>query len=166
MDWSLLITIALWVLAAALVVIGLAGLALPALPGAPVLFGGLLVAAWAEDFQYLGWGGIIALGVLALLTYPVDFVAGALGAKKFGASSRAIAGAAVGGLVGLFFGPLGILVGPFIGAAIGEISQQRKLHEAGMSGIGATIGLIVGTVAKLAIAVSMIGLFFVLRFNG
>ena len=99
MDWTLL----LWLLAAVLVVAGLVGLVLPVLPGPPLIFGGLFVAAWAEDFAYVGAGMLTLLAGVALLTYGVDFVATALGAKRFGASKRAVVGAAVGALVGLIF---------------------------------------------------------------
>ena len=165
MDFGTIGTVALWILAVALVGVGLAGLALPALPGAPLLFAGLLVAAWAEDFQYLGTGGIVTLAILSLLTYPIDIIAGALGAKRFGASKRAIGGAAPGAFIGGFFGIPGSLLGPFAGALLGELSQQWHLGKAGMSGVGATLGFLVGAVAKLTVAFAMIGLFLVLRFN-
>ncbi len=158
------ISLLLWVLALALVVVGLAGLVLPAMPGAPLLFAGLLLAAWADNFAYVGWGTLVILGVLALLTYVVDFAATAFGAKRFGASKRAIIGAAIGGLVGLFFGLPGVLLGPFAGAVIGELSAQRGLHDAARAGIGATIGLALGAAAKLALAFSMLGIFAVARF--
>jgi len=105
----------LWILAVLLAAAGLAGLVLPALPGAPLLFLGLVCAAWAEDFAKVGWGWLALIGGLAALTYPVDLAAGALGAKRFGASGRAVLGAALGGLVGLFLGLPGILLGPFVG---------------------------------------------------
>jgi uncharacterized protein YqgC (DUF456 family) len=152
-------TVLLWLLATVMVLAGLLGLLLPALPGPPLLFAGLLVAAWAEDFAYVGVGTLTLLAVLALLTYAVDFVATALGAKRFGASRRAVVGAALGALVGLFFGLPGVLVGPFIGAVIGELTAQRGLGEAGRAGVGATIGLILGAVGKLVIALSMLGVF-------
>ena len=157
-------TIGALLLAAVLVIVGLAGIVLPALPGAPLLFGGLLLAAWAEDFQHVGtW--LVALGVMAGLTYGVDFVAGAVGAKRFGASKRAIVGAGLGGLVGIFFGIPGILLGPFVGAILGELSAQRSLGQAGRAGIGAALGLAIGAAAKLALSLSMIGIFLVLRFT-
>jgi uncharacterized protein YqgC (DUF456 family) len=156
-------TILLWLLAAVLVLAGLAGLLLPALPGPPLLFAGLLVAAWAEDFAYVGAGTLTVLAVLALLTYPIDFAAAALGAKRFGASRRAVVGAALGALVGIFFGLPGILLGPFIGAVIGELTAQRGLGEAGRAGLGATIGLVLGAAGKLALAFSMLGLFAMAR---
>jgi uncharacterized protein YqgC (DUF456 family) len=156
-------TILLWLLATVMVLVGLLGLLLPALPGPPLLFGGLLIAAWAEDFAYVGAGTLTLLAVLALLTYGVDFVATALGAKQFGASRRAVLGAVLGAVVGLFFGLPGILLGPFIGAVIGELTAQRGLGDAGRAGVGATVGLILGAVGKLVIALSMLGVFAVAR---
>ena len=132
-----MIDVLLWILAAVLVLAGLLGLILPALPGAPLLFAGLLVAAWVEDFSYVGGGTLAILGVLALLTYAVDFVASAFGAKRFGASNRAIVGAAVGALVGIFFGLPGILLGPFVGAVVGELTGRRGARDAARAGVGA-----------------------------
>lgn len=156
--------VALWALAAVLVLVGLAGLVLPAVPGAPLLFAGLVAAAWAEDFMYVGGGTLVALGVMAVLTYAVDFAATAFGAKRFGASRRGIIGAAIGALLGLFLGVLGVLIGPFVGAVIGELSTRRDLFSAGRAGIGATIGLAIGAAAKLALGIAMIGVFVVVRF--
>ena len=156
-------TILLWCGAAALVVGGLAGLVLPALPGAPLLFGGILLAAWIEDFRYIGTGTLIAVGVLAALTFVADFVAGALGAKRYGASSRAVLGATIGAVVGIFFGLVGVLLGPFVGAVIGELSVRRDLEAASRAGVGATIGLAIGTAAKLALGFAMIGVAIVVR---
>jgi len=156
--------ILLWPLAAALVLVGLAGLVLPALPGAPLLFAGLLCAAWAERLRYVGWRTLAVLAVLALSTYGIDLLTTAVGAKRFGASKRAIAGALIGGLVGLFFGIPGVVLGPFVGAAIGELTVRRDLPRAARAGAGAVVGLVVGAVAKLAIGVSMVGLFVAARF--
>jgi hypothetical protein len=158
------IDVLLWLLTAILVLAGLLGLILPALPGAPLLFAGLLVAAWIEDFSYVGGGMLAVLGALALLTYAVDFAASALGAKRFGASNRAVVGAAIGALVGIFFGLPGILLGPFVGAVLGELSDRRGPRDAARAGVGATLGLALGAVAKLALACSMLGLFAHARF--
>lgn len=154
----------LFVLATLLVLLGLGGLLLPALPGAPIIFSGLLLAAWAEDFAYVGAGWLTLLGVLTALTYAVDFAAGAFGARKFGASKQAVIGAAIGALVGLFFGIPGIFLGPFIGAVIGELSQRPDLRAAGWAGLGATVGLALGIAAKLSLAITMVGLFLIVRF--
>lgn len=160
----MLITVLLWTLALVLVIAGIAGLVFPALPGAPVLFAGLLVAAWAEDYAYVGLKTLIVLGLMALLSYAVDVMAGVFGAKRFGASPRALWGAALGGLVGIFFGLPGVLLGPFVGAVIGELSMLRSLVQAGRAGVGATVGLMLGVAMKLALAVSMLGVFVVVRF--
>lgn len=155
-----------WLLAGVLIVLGLAGLFLPAIPGAIFLFAGLAVAAWADDFVYTGWKTLTALGVLALLTYPADFLASAFGAKRYGASPRAVTGAIIGAMVGIFFGLVGVLLGPFLGAVIGEFSAQRHLGKAGRAGFGATVGIVLGTAAKLAIALTMLGVFAIARFTG
>jgi uncharacterized protein YqgC (DUF456 family) len=151
-------------LAAIIVIVGLIGLVLPAIPGSPLVFVGLLVAAWAEDFTYVGPWTIAMLALLGLLTYGVDLWATMFGAKKFGASRRAIIGAVIGGVVGLFLGFPGVLFGPFIGAVIGELLAQRNLRQAARAGFGATIGLVLGAAIKIALAFSMIGVFLVARF--
>ena len=151
-------------LSGVLVMAGVIGLILPAFPGAIFLFLGFLLAAWAEDFVHIGLGTLSVLGLMALMIYAVDFIAGALGAKRFGASTRAIVGASIGAVVGLFFGIPGVLLGPFIGAVLGELSVQRNLLAAGKAGVGTTIGLALGVAAKLAIALSLVGLFAVVRF--
>jgi uncharacterized protein YqgC (DUF456 family) len=156
-------TLFLWAIAVLLMLVGVCGLIFPAMPGAPLLFLGMVVAAWAEDFAYVGTGGLVALGFLALLIYSADILAGMFGAKKFGASNRALLGAAIGAFVGIFFGLFGILAGPFFGALIGELSNRRDLYASGMSGLGATLGLLLGAIAKLTLAFMMLGLFAWLR---
>jgi uncharacterized protein YqgC (DUF456 family) len=157
-------TLLLLILAALLVLAGLAGLVLPALPGPPLLFGGFLLAAWAEGFQYVRPLTLALLALLALLTYAVDFWATMFGAKKFGASRRAVIGALFGTVVGIFLGFPGILLGPSIGAVVGELSWRGRLGEATRAGIGATIGLVLGAALKLGLALSMIGIFIMARF--
>ena len=120
-----------WLLAILLVATGLAGVVLPAIPGAPLIFAGLFVAAWVENFVYVGKWTLTILGLLALLTYGVDFWATMFGAKRFGASKRAIVGALAGTIVGLFLGLPGVLFGPFIGAVIGELSARRQPRRCG-----------------------------------
>jgi uncharacterized protein len=157
-------TLLLFIFAALLVVAGVAGLVLPALPGAPLVFAGLLLAAWAENFEYVGLWTLVALALLAALTYAVDFWATMFGARKFGASKRAMIGALLGAVVGIFLGFPGVLFGPFIGAVIGELSARRGLQDATRAGIGATIGLVLGAALKIALAFAMIGIYVVARF--
>ena len=151
-------------LAVILTLLGLAGLLLPVLPGIPLVFVGLLTAAWAEDFAFVGWRTLTVLGFLTLLGILADFVAGAFGARHFGATKRAALGAAAGAVVGLFFGIPGVLLGPFLGAIAGELTARGDLHAAGRAGIGATLGLVLGVAAKMSIAFTMIGLFLAVRF--
>lgn len=159
MDSKLL----LWLIGSVLVVAGLAGVVLPAIPGAPLIFAGLVLAAWAEDFTYVGLWTLAAVGLLALISYAVDFWATMFGAKRFGASKRAVIGALVGVLIGIFLGFVGVLFGPFIGAVIGELSVRGNLQQATRAGIGATIGVVLGAALKLALAFAMIGIFVVAR---
>lgn len=152
-----------WIAVVVLVLAGLVGLVFPAMPGAPLLFAGLWLAAWAEDFVYVGFGSLVALGVMAVLTYVVELVATALGSKGFGAAPQALWGAVAGGFIGLFFGLPGILLGPFAGAVVGELYARGGLRQAGRSGIGASIGLALGLAGKIALGFAMIGLFVVRR---
>lgn len=153
----------LWIAGAILTVTGLAGMLLPFVPGAPFLFLGLLFGAWAEGFRYVGIGTLLILAGMAALTYLVEFVASILGVKKYGGSRRAIMGAALGGLVGIFLGVPGILLGPFVGAVLGELSLQRSLDQAARAGFGTVVGMAVGVAGKLAIGIAMLGLFLLVR---
>jgi uncharacterized protein len=157
-------TLVFWLVALLLVGTGLIGLFLPVLPGAPLIFAGLVIAAWAEDFHYAGLWTVVILAILTLLTLAVDFWATIFGAKKFGASKRAVIGALIGLVIGIFLGFPGIIFGPFIGAVVGELSAQKDLKQATRAGIGATIGLVLGAAIKLALALTMIGVFLTLRF--
>jgi len=153
----------LWIFAIILVCGGLVGLVFPVLPGVPILYAGLFVAAWAEDFAYVGSKTLIILGIMTALSYVLDFLAGAFGAKRFGASRRAVVGATLGAIVGIFFGIPGILLGPFVGAVLGELSNHPDLKSAGLAGVGATLGLALGVAAKLALALAMLGIFVIVR---
>ena len=149
----------LYVLAAILVLVGLAGVILPALPGIPLVFAGMLLAAWAGGFEQIGAGTLVALGVLTLLSVAVDFWATAMGAKRVGASRMAIIGAVVGTLLGLFLGPLGLFLGPFLGALAGELLHGRRLDQAAKVGFGTWMGIVFGIALKLMLALAMLGLF-------
>ena len=151
--------ILLWLLAALLIATGFAGLILPAVPGIPLVYAGLVLLAWADNFAYVGWITLTLLGVLALLSYGIDFLTTALGAKRFGASPRAMVGAALGAVIGLFFGLPGLLLGPFVGAVIAEFTLRGSARAAAQAGVGATIGLLFGALLKVALAFTMIGVF-------
>lgn len=159
-------TLSLLLLAAILVLIGIAGILLPALPGTPLIFIGLLIAAWAEDFAKVGWLPLTLLGILTLIAWAADFVAAALGAKRAGASALALVGAAVGTVIGIFFGFVGLLFAPLLGAATGEYIARRDTLRAAQVGFATWIGLLVAAVAKVAIAFTMVGVFVAAYFIG
>ena len=146
-------------LAAVLVLIGLAGTILPALPGLPLVFAGMLLGAWAGGFEHIGVPVLVVLGLLTVVSLVVDFWATALGARRVGASGKAVGGAIIGTFVGIFFGPLGLLAGPFAGALAGELLHGRDLGQATRVGFGTWLGVVFGTVLKLALAFTMLGLF-------
>lgn len=149
----------LWTLAVLLVIVGLVGVVLPAIPGTVLIFAGLLLAAWADGFERVGAAALVTIGLIGAASYAVDFVAAAVGAKRLGASSRAMAGAAVGTILGLFLGLPGLILGPFIGAVAGELTVHRDWKRAGTAGVAAWIGFAIGTAVKVAIAFVMIGIF-------
>lgn len=151
--------ILLFVLAGTLILVGLAGTILPALPGVPLVFAGMLLAAWADHFRHVGPAALVVLGALSLLALAIDFAAGLLGAKRVGASSKAIWGAMIGTLAGLFFGLPGIVLGPFLGAVVGELLVGSHLQRAAHVGIGTWLGLLFGTLAKVALCFTMLGVF-------
>ena len=148
-----------WVLAIALIVVGVVGTFLPVLPGAALVFGGMLLGAWIDGFQRVGWVTLVILGVLTLLVFVVDIVAGLMGAKRVGASKLAIAGAAIGTVVGMFFGLVGIVIAPFVGAVVGEVIARGQLAPAARVGFATWIGMVAGALAKFAIVLAMVGVF-------
>ena len=152
-------TLVLWILAIAFVSVGIVGIVLPALPGTVLIFVGLLLAAWADHFQRVGPVMLTIIGIIGAASYGIDFVAAALGAQHLGASKRAMVGAAFGTLLGLFLGLPGIIIGPFIGAVIGELTLHRNWKRVGKAGVAAWIGFAIGTAVKVGIAFLMIGLF-------
>lgn len=149
----------LWLLVFALVAAGIAGTVLPMLPGVPMIFIGLWLGAWIDGYQRVGAFTLILLGALVALSLLIDFLAGALGARRVGASPRAVSGALIGSVVGLFFGLPGLLLGPFVGAVLGELSMQRSAGQAAKVGVATWLGLLFGTLAKLALACTMLGVF-------
>lgn len=148
-----------YLIAGLLVLVGLAGVVLPALPGLPLVFFGLLLAAWADGFQRVGWVALTVLGLLTLLSFLIDFLSTVVGAQRVGASRKALWGSVLGSVVGLFFMPIGLFVGPFVGALAGEYWHGRQLGQATKVGFGTWLGIVLGVAAKLALAFAMVGLF-------
>ena len=151
----------LWVLSAALILLGLAGIVLPALPGTILVFAGILLGAWIDDFTRVGPFAVGAVAVLAVLAWLMDYVAALLGAKRAGASRQALIGAAIGTVAGIFTGLVGVLFMPLVGAAAGEFIARRHHGNAVRVGIATWLGLLAGMLAKFVLAFMMIGIFVV-----
>lgn len=149
----------LWILCAALIVAGLAGTVLPVLPGTVLVWGGILLGAWIDDFQRVGTTTLVVITVLAALAWVLDYVAGLLGARKAGASRQALLGAAVGTVAGLFMGVVGVLFMPLVGAALGEYLAQKDQTRAVRVGVATWLGIMLGLLAKVVLAFVMVGLF-------
>lgn len=149
----------LWILSAVLIVVGVAGTVLPALPGAAFVLAGIVLAAWIDGFTRVGVGVVAIVSVLAVLSWLLEYAAGMLGARKAGASRQALIGAAVGTVVGLFAGFIGVLFMPLVGAAIGEYIARRDQAQAARVGVATWLGLMAGMLGKIVIVFMMIGVF-------
>lgn len=150
-----------WILSIVLIVVGLAGTVLPALPGTLFVLGGIVLGAWIDDFVHVGATALTIVTVLAVLAWVLDYVAGLLGARKAGASRQAIIGAALGTVAGLFMGLVGVFFMPLVGAAIGEYIAQKDHARAAHVGVATWLGIMVGMIAKVVLAFMMIGVFVV-----
>ena len=146
-------------LAAVLVLVGLVGVVLPALPGLPLVFAGMLLAAWAGGFEQIGPVPLVILGLMTAVSFAIDFWATAHGARRVGASRKALVGAVLGTFAGLFFAPVGLFVGPFLGALVGELMHGRALGQAAKVGFGTWLGIVLAVVLKLGLAFAMLGVF-------
>ncbi|HYF59212.1 MAG TPA: DUF456 domain-containing protein [Burkholderiaceae bacterium] len=149
----------LWFVVVVLVLAGIAGTVLPALPGAALVFAGILLGAWIDDFQRVSLWTVMVCGLLTLLAWGADYASAMLGAKRAGASRLAIAGAAAGTVLGVFTGFVGLLFMPLAGAALGEWLSDRDAARAAHVGLSTWVGLLIGTVAKVAITFLMAGIF-------
>mgnify|MGYP001814686950 FL=1 len=155
MDLSLL----WYAVAAILILVGIAGAIVPALPGVPLVFAGMWLAASVGDYSLIGTGSLILLGALAGIAVLLDFVAGILGARRVAASGRALWGATIGTIAGMFFGLAGLLLGPFIGALLGEVTAGGTLRRSTHVGVATWLGILFGTVAKIGLSFTMLGIF-------
>lgn len=151
----------LWALSVLLMVLGLLGTVLPALPGVALVFLGVWLGAWIGDYQQVSALTVAILAVLTVLAWALDYVAALLGARGAGASRQALVGAALGTVAGVFMGLLGVLFMPFVGAVAGEYLARGKRRESLRVGLATWLGLIAGLMAKVVIAFMMIGIFVV-----
>jgi uncharacterized protein YqgC (DUF456 family) len=151
-------SILLYIAGAILIVLGLAGAVVPALPGIALIMGGIWLIAAVDGYRHLGQWWLLSIGLIGAVGLTLDLVAGALGAKRVGASKQAVSGALVGTVIGLFFGLPGLLLGPFCGAVVGELTAGNSVLRSAHVGAGAWLGLIFGTIIKLVASVMMVAL--------
>jgi hypothetical protein len=140
-------------------VLGLAGTVLPVLPGTLLVWAGILLGAWIDDFTRISMITMAVITVLAVLAWALDYAAGWMGAQRAGASKQALVGAAVGTVLGLFMGLVGVLFMPLVGAALGEYLARKDHGRAAKVGVATWIGIVVGLVAKVVISFMMVGIF-------
>lgn len=150
-----------WILSAALIVAGLAGVVLPALPGTALVLAGIVLGAWIDDFTRVGGLTLTIVTVLAVLAWVLDYVAGLLGARRAGASPQALLGAALGTVVGLFMGLVGVFFMPLVGAVAGEYWARRDEAKALHVGLATWVGIMLGLLAKVVLSLIMVGVFVV-----
>lgn len=162
---SPLLSVVLYLIAGLAVALGLLGIALPALPGVPLVFAGLLLAAWVDGFTHITPWVMVVIAILTALSLVADFAATAFGTAKFGATRAGVIGAILGSLAALFTGQFWlILVAPLLGAVTGEYLAQRDTAQAVRAGFGALLGMLLAGAAKYAIAITIIVLFLIDRF--
>lgn len=136
--------------------VGAAGVVLPALPGVPVTGLAALLAAWMVGFERFGWPGVAWVVALTLLAQGVDLLANLLGARVYGARRAGLWGGVIGSLLGLvLLPPWGFLPGALVGAVLFELLAGRAPAEAFRAGVGAFVGTLGGVVAKLCIVVAL-----------
>jgi uncharacterized protein YqgC (DUF456 family) len=149
----------LWVLCVALIVLGLAGTVLPVLPGTLLVWAGIVLGAWIDDFARVSVTTVVVVSVLGVVAWGLDYAAGLLGAQKAGASKQALLGAALGTVVGLFMGLVGVLFMPLVGAAVGEYMARKDQARAVKVGLATWVGIMLGLLAKVVLAFIMVGVF-------
>jgi len=141
-------------LAIVLMILGIAGCLLPVLPGPPLTYLGLVVLHFTR-FADISKNLFILLGIVAVVVTVIDYVVPIWGTRQFGGSKYGMRGATVGLIIGLFLGPPGIIIGPFIGAVVGELIFKDDFKYALKAGFGSLLGFLTGVGLKLAAALLM-----------
>jgi len=150
--------IALSLIAGALIIVGLFGAIVPAMPGIPLIFGGIWLLGGVDQYRHLGLWWLVGIAVIGAVAMVIDLLSGTLGAKRVAASRQAIVGAFLGTLIGVFFGLPGLLFGPFLGAVAGELAAGNSVLRSAHVGVGTWIGLLFGTLVKLVASLMMVAM--------
>ncbi|QTN31421.1 DUF456 domain-containing protein [Akkermansiaceae bacterium] len=151
----------IWLVTAVILLIGLAGCVIPVLPGhLIILAGAVCYRLVVGQSAGIGWWGFSILVLLMAVSQAFEIMSGSLGAKWFGGSRWGAVGALVGGIVGLFFLPFGLLVGPLVGAfGFEKLFAKMKTRESAVSGVGSVVGTLAGMGFKIVVGVLMIAVF-------
>jgi len=159
------VTVAVAIIGGILMLVGLAGVVLPVLPGIPLAWAGLFIYAIGTGFERISIPTTVVFAVLTLLALALDFLAPMIGARKYQASRPGVFGAFIGFAVGVFtLGVWGVILGPFLGALAGELLATREPGRAFRSALGALVGFLAGTLVKIVIILTMLGFFVVSLF--
>ena len=156
-----------WTLTVLLMLAGLLGAIIPVLPDSLLILGGAVLQHFTIHSSHrVGWWTLGILALLSVIAHALDFVAGAVGAKRYGASRWGVFGGFVGGVVGLSFFPVGIFLGPIIGVLCAEVIFAHKtLGPAVKSSWGTLLGTTAGIICKILVDFTMIAVFFVAAFR-
>ena len=149
----------LYVVGALLITAGLGAAVVPALPGIPLILGGLWLIAGIDQYRHVGLWWLVGITIIGAVGLALDLLAGALGAKRVGASRQAVWGTLVGTAVGLFLGLPGLLLGPFVGGVLGELAAGNSVLRSAHVGVSTWVGLIFGAIIKLVSSITMVALF-------
>ena len=161
LDYGVALTGMAWFITGSLLILGLLGTLVPFLPGHLIIF----FAAVAHRLMLgadsgVEWWTFVVLGVLLTISQVLEFLSGAAGTRWFGGSKWGAAGALFGGIVGLFFMPLGLVLGPLIGSVVFELMfAKKKVKPATVSGVGSVLGTVAGLAVKVVVGLLMIGWF-------
>lgn len=139
--------------------IGLAGAILPGLPSTPIVLLGAIGHKMYFGDQGSSWWMLGFLTLLTVVSLVLDYVASVVGARKLGATKWGVIGAIVGAMVGLFFPPIGLFAGPFVGALALEVVAGRGLRDSTKAGFGAVLGVLAGALGKILFSIVMLGAF-------
>ena len=149
------------ILSIILFIAGLLGTILPILPGVALIYGGMLLYGYMTNFATLDANFFLLQGLVLAFIFSVDFFASAVGTRRFNGSKQAAWGAIIGTILGLLFlGPLGIVIGPFLGAVVSELLRGIPLKQSILVGFGTLVGILGGTILKLCAEILMIVYFF------
>ena len=148
------------ILAAIFLLIGFLGSVLPVLPGIPLSYLGIVLLHLTDKYSFSSQF-LIAWAIIVIVVQLLDNLLPVISTKKFGGTKKGVWGSTIGLLVGMFFGPIGIIAGPFAGAFLGEMLAGKQKHEALKAAFGSFIGLLIGTLGKLIVAGMLIYYFVV-----